>query len=261
MRALYASNILRIWELGQQQHPLDRALTILAAGCADLSPAQLAELTIGARDRALIELRELTLGEEMEARASCPRCGETLEFRLKTSELRGQGAANDTGEARSAQPIIEGRAGAQAGLGEEIVIGGRRFALRVPTSRDLAAVASSADAAQARRSLACRCLVDPGDPQGIGISEQLSEEAVVEIERRLTGADPQGEMLVNLSCPACAHAWQLAFDIAAWFWSEISALAMRLFAEVDALARAYGWSERDILAMSAARRRAYLEMA
>ncbi len=243
MRPLAASDILRIWELGQGQPPPDRALTILAAGRADLSGTQLAELTVGARDRDLLELRELTLGEEMDASASCPRCGAALEFRLRTSELRGLSAAD-----------------APVG-GEEIIIQGKRFHLRAPTSRDLVAVAGCEDLAQARRALACRCLVDPDDPQAIGIEEPISEKIVCEIESRVAEADPQNEMLINLSCPACAHRWQLAFDIAGWFWNEIRALAMRLLAEVDALARAYGWSERDILAMSAARRRAYLEMA
>ena len=53
---------------------------------------------------------------------------------------------------------------------------------------------------------------------------------------------------------------QLLFDIGAFLWSEIEACASRLLAEVDALARAYGWRERDILAMSGIRRAAYLDM-
>jgi hypothetical protein len=45
-----------------------------------------------------------------------------------------------------------------------------------------------------------------------------------------------------------------------FFWSEISAEARRLLLEVHNLASAYGWSESDILSMSALRRRYYLEM-
>jgi hypothetical protein len=50
------------------------------------------------------------------------------------------------------------------------------------------------------------------------------------------------------------------FDMPAYFWSEIQMGARRLLQEVHALASAYGWRESEILMLSAARRRAYLEM-
>jgi hypothetical protein len=72
--------------------------------------------------------------------------------------------------------------------------------------------------------------------------------------------DPQSDVELSLSCPNCGHAWRAPLDIASYFWSEVEAWAQRLLLEVHQLARGYGWSERDILAMSARRRRAYLEM-
>jgi len=45
-----------------------------------------------------------------------------------------------------------------------------------------------------------------------------------------------------------------------FFWAELAAEAKRLLREVDALARAYGWREADILALSSQRRHAYLEL-
>jgi hypothetical protein len=68
-------------------------------------------------------------------------------------------------------------------------------------------------------------------------------------------------MLLDFICPVCGHAGQTLFDIAGYLWEEIRTQAQRLLHEVHALARAYGWREGDILALSAARRRAYLEMA
>jgi hypothetical protein len=73
--------------------------------------------------------------------------------------------------------------------------------------------------------------------------------------------DPQAEMLLDLSCPTCGHAWQAVFEIVTFLWTEIRVRARRLLREVDALARAYGWAEGDILAMSEARRGLYLQMA
>jgi len=65
---------------------------------------------------------------------------------------------------------------------------------------------------------------------------------------------------LDLACPSCGHLGQAIFDISAIFWAEISAQARRLLREIHLLASAYGWREADILAMSARRRQAYLEM-
>jgi hypothetical protein len=63
-----------------------------------------------------------------------------------------------------------------------------------------------------------------------------------------------------MDCPACGHQWRALFDVAAFLWREIDAWAKRSLNEVHALASAYGWSQRDILSMSASRRRRYVSM-
>ena len=73
-------------------------------------------------------------------------------------------------------------------------------------------------------------------------------------------ADPQAEIILVFSCQGCARRWEMLFDIAHFFWNEIAAEARRLLREIDALARAYGWSEREILSLSARRRQSYLEL-
>jgi hypothetical protein len=50
------------------------------------------------------------------------------------------------------------------------------------------------------------------------------------------------------------------FDAGSFFWSELGAWARRLLHEIHSLARAYGWSESEILTLSPARRQAYLEL-
>ena len=72
--------------------------------------------------------------------------------------------------------------------------------------------------------------------------------------------DPQAEVLLDLDCPACNHRWQILFDIASFFYAEVSAYAKRLLREVHTLARRYGWREADILSMSTARRQFYIEL-
>src|SRR5262249_17949821 len=158
----------------------------------------------------------------------CPGCGERLEFDLSTADLR------------SPAPLPMG----------ELEHEGRIVRFRALNSHDLAAVAGAASVGQARWLLADRCLID-----GAGI--ELTDELVEALAPRFAGADPMAETLLALPCPACAHEWQLPLDIEAYLWREIAAEARRLLLEVHTLARAYGWREADILAMSATRRRAY----
>jgi hypothetical protein len=58
----------------------------------------------------------------------------------------------------------------------------------------------------------------------------------------------------------CTYSWHAAFDIATYLATEVHTWASRQLREVHDLARAYGWSEAEILAMSPTRRRAYLEL-
>ena len=61
------------------------------------------------------------------------------------------------------------------------------------------------------------------------------------------------------ACPTCGAVSQPVLDPAALVWREFAALARRLEDEVHVLARAYGWSEPEILALSEQRRRRYVE--
>ena len=80
------------------------------------------------------------------------------------------------------------------------------------------------------------------------------------VAEQMAARDPLAEIELALACPACGHQWQLVFDIASFLWLKIEMQARRLLREVHALARAYGWREADILALSPGRRQAYLEM-
>ena len=61
-------------------------------------------------------------------------------------------------------------------------------------------------------------------------------------------------------CADCGHAWDALLDIGACFWAELASHARQLMDSVHRLASAYGWCEADILALSPARRSAYLAM-
>jgi uncharacterized protein (UPF0212 family) len=234
MQPFSAETILGVWETGRQRHELDRALILLAAALPGSSNDELLDLTIGERDARLLQLRTLMFGPRAEGFAECPECGERVELPLDTATL--------------AQPNHV------AAKVHEIEAVGSRVRFRVPTSRDLAEVAAAPDASQGLRGLIERCVIQPGS------SNELPNDVMEALNQAMLEADPQAESIVALSCPGCGRRWEMLFDIAHFFWNEMAAQARRLLQEIDVLARAYGWTEREILNLSPVRRQTYLEL-
>ena len=233
-RSLSPQTILDVWEAGRQQHELDRALTLLAAAHPELSREQLADLTIGERDAQLLRLRIATFGGSAGGTAECPQCGERVEFSLDACAL----ADAETFE-RPAR---------------EIEIDGTSVRFRLPTSRNLAEAVTAQDDFRCVRRLIEQCIIEPR------LTDELSEDFVAALSDAMAKADLQAEIIISLGCPNCGKHWELLFDIAHFFWIEIATHAQRLVQEIDALARAYGWTEREILSLPAQRRRIYLEL-
>jgi hypothetical protein len=72
--------------------------------------------------------------------------------------------------------------------------------------------------------------------------------------------DPAASINLSLGCEDCGHHWLADFNIGSLLWDEIDGCARALLVEVHNLARAYGWTEQEILALSPQRRAAYLDM-
>lgn len=242
MQALSAARILDLWGQGYHLHPVDKALLILSHACPEYSWDQLAGLSLGRRDALLIQLRELTFGDTLDACAECPRCQEGLEFSCSTRPLLVDSATD---------PVVE----------KSLTIDGHELRLRCPDSRDAAAVAACADLDAARDLLVTRCVRHATHTGGRTSEEGLPEAIQPAISKALAEIDPQAEILFDLNCSACGHLWQSAFDIVGYFWAEIQGRARRLLQQVDILARRYGWTERDVMALSNTRRSLYLQMA
>jgi hypothetical protein len=247
MMALSASELLAVWEQGQGRSPIACALLLLTAASPDLSPAK---LSIGRRDALLLSLREWLFGSRLVSLAVCPGCSRSVEVGFDLSEVRvaADGAQPEALTVRS---------------------GGYEARFRLPNSEDLEAVvtdAKTAAAGSAPGSLLSRCLLEarrtgrkqPSTP--VESARELPPALVAAIAEKMEQADPQANVRLNLSCADCGRRWQAVFDIASYLWSEIDHWARRVLRETHLLASAYGWREADILAMSALRRRLYLEM-
>lgn len=236
MRCLSAAELLDLWDRGHGQHPNTRAMLLLRACCPELSGAALAELPVGWRDSMLVKLRELVFGPAMTGFATCPRCGERLEFDFDSRELIGSEEA-----AAPSEIVVEYKE--------------RQWRFRLPGTADLDAIRQARSVPEARQMLMQRCLA--GDQGNAEIPPAL--ESLVSL--RMAEADPRADIQMALNCPGCGHFWAAPFDIVPFFWQEIQAHAKRWLREVHILASRYGWSERDILNTPARRRQLYIEMA
>lgn len=242
MQSLSASNVIRIWELGQDRHPVDRALLMLSFACPDKSLEQLISLTVGQRDAHLLKVRELTLGSQLNGSASCPHCQERLEFDFQIADI----LMVDLNQ------IVE----------QEYSLTAEGFDLRfrLPNSQDLASIVGCRNYQEANSLLIQRCLLEASCDERPVVHQELPPTAIALLTEQIAEYDPQAEIQLALNCPACEHSWSAWFDIVDFFWTELTAQAKRLLQEVHLLARFYGWREADILSMSAVRRQSYLEM-
>jgi hypothetical protein len=241
MARISAADIIRVWECTQGADATSGALMLLAAAHPEAAADELLSLSIGQRDARLMEMRQELFGNTARAFAECPQCADRLEYDIPAAQMFETGAG-------SAEPLSI--------LSREWSV---RF--RLIDSSDFAVAGAYDSVTAARRMLAERCILEAAKGDAVIKPEDVPEAVMDMISERLGAADPNADLSICLECPACGHGWEVIFEIASFLRSEVSALAKRLMREVDVLARAYGWNEADILAMSWVRRQFYMELA
>ena len=238
------AQILNTWEQAAGRHAVDRALTMLWTVDPVQDYADLAHLPLGERNARLLQLHAGTFGNRMLCCADCPVCSERLEFSVYAQDVL---AAATSATSSSSEHTLE--------------LDGKVQKFRLINSLDLAAAAQKGSFGNARQELVRRCITgDQPSGQLPAAAEQMSDSFIAQLAAALAAADPLADIVFNLTCPVCGGAWQAPFDIASYLWEEVRSLARRLLVEIHTLASAYGWREADILALSPARRQAYLEL-
>ena len=253
MRNLSAAELLTAWEHALGQSPVQQALVLLAAAYPEHAPEQLAQFSIGQRDACLLTLRERLFGAQLNSVTACPQCQQRIELAFTVPDIRVEPTLTD--------PI------AQAGEVMTLTMEGYRVHFRLPNSLDLAAIETSTDVNQAREQLLHRCLqsvmregAESDDEELLDNGGQLPMTLVNAMAERMAQADAQADTRLALSCPDCRYEWHATFDIATYLMGEMHHWGKYVLREVHSLARAYGWREADILAMTPTRRRTYLEL-
>ncbi len=222
--------ILALWERGVGLGHWAREDSLLVT----LGPPPAA---LGARNAALLRLRGQLFDRAWPLCSRCPACAADCEFVADCLAL-----ADDL----SAVAAPPGTA--------RVDRSGRSIALRAPTVHDLREIAVLPDAHSAARALLARCVSD-GETL-----DELDEQAVADLSAHIERLDPGAVVSFALHCPDCGHDWSAAIDVGNALWSELQRAAEGALIEIDALARAYGWTEREVLSLSPVRRAAYLQL-
>lgn len=233
MERLSDDIILKAWEVGADRGSVDRPLALLWAGGIN-ADQDFADLPLAIVDRHLLELRAKTFGDTLPCMASCPECEEALEMEL------------------SAQSLLNGLSASPPGT-EDVTLGNHHFHVRPVTSRDMADISECLSLDEVKTMLRKRIC-------GMR-TDEIPLEILPDLDSIIEARESYNEIALTLNCINCAHTWTEILDIGGFFWTELEAHAMRLLSEISEIARAFSWSEQEILALSPHRRRAYLTLA
>jgi hypothetical protein len=192
----------------------------------------------------------------VQLRCPNPACRAAIEVDLSPDELLGL-ADEVTGE------VVE------------VTAGRRRLLVRKPTAEDqlawgaLAGHDQQAAVPAMARSLVVgaggqqRCPEDrlPAQIDPEAAAPALDDAEVEAIQAALQEHDPLASFRLAVGCPACGQLHEHDVDLAALLLGRLAEMQWRLVDEVHTLARCYGWTEQQVLAVPARRRARYLALA
>lgn len=236
-----ADRLLRLWTEARDVDPMERPAALLAVLTDGGGLSSLAHLPLGERDRRLLSMYQAMFGPRLDAVTPCHSCGELVEVTVDVSEILAQEpGSSDLMKVHHLE------------LGEVAVD------VRLPSTADLVAATAASTVEAAREALIGRCVSDV--VRDGGCARRLDDTEIDALAAELERLDPLLDLELSLTCPACGAGNEVPLDVGAFVWAEVAVRARRLLLEVDALARRYGWSEGEIIALKPARRAVYLEL-
>jgi hypothetical protein len=234
-------------------------VTAVLAGCVTrlgdlepVSPDVVRRLLVADRDYLLLRLRQLTFGDRVRAELVCPwaECGERVSIEFGVSDI----PVHEPPE-RAPQHVL--RLSAAADPDQQEVV------LRLPTGADQEDIApwAARDEPRALTALLGRCVLRvDGRPPGEDRLGALSPRARAEIEAELERLAPRVERTMETTCAECGRAFTAPLDLYRFFFGELRTDRALLYREVHYLAFHYHWTESEILALSRAKRRTYIDL-
>jgi hypothetical protein len=231
------ATLLSLWERGLAQGDCDRADSLLET----FEPAP-APLTLGERTFRLLNLHASLFGRHVDLVSHCPGCGATAQFTADCGALAERIAPKE-----------------MAGP-HHLLVGDLEVSFRLPASADLVAASSEPDEDAFVRCLVTRCVLSCSR-NGIAMPAHAWLDDVFDaVSDRIEALDPGVSVSFALQCPECGRQWRAPLDCGQLLWQKVQTAAERVLLDVDALARAYGWTEAEVLNLSPVRRAAYVQM-
>lgn len=168
------------------------------------------------------------------ATLACPACAARFEIELPLARCR--------------QPVDDTPLSLHTADGTPLHV-------RLPTGSDLQAWRALPHPDEA--ALAAHLLLDL-DGRAPPAGYVPAPDVVTAVADALAERDPFTVLPVQAACPDCGHLQEADIDLQALLLRDLAAQQRRLLAEITALARAFHWSEAQILALPAWRRAHYL---
>lgn len=221
------SAILDLWENGACDHPLDRALGLIALIEGEVPLEELAALPIAERDARLFSVTETIFGPLLTLSATCTVCAAQTDLTFSVSDIK----MLDTPERFSGVFHHEGR----------------DYPYRMPNSRDMANALRAPDP---QRTLLLSLLN----------LAQADRALIAKFDATLEEQSGLETLSLGFDCAECKAGQDAPFDILDYLWSRIVAEARRLIWDVHLLARSYGWTSDEILSLSRLRRAEHVAM-
>jgi hypothetical protein len=221
------------------------ALTLRIGEVEGPSMDRIRELTAGDRERLVLALCARLLGPEVDLIATCQSCGAVAEMPVRFADVAGA----------STQP------GVTAESRVELAAGDARWVarLRPPVGTDLERAAR--DGLRAARDLIVSCIEELTDPSGHRVAQsELPTACESVVADALFALDPAAESLIEVDCPSCAKPIDALLDGYAILQCGLGG-ANRIYDDVFRIARAFHWSEHEILSLPLRRRRHYVAIA
>lgn len=232
------SALLSLWERGLAQADCARGDALLQAFDDDPSAAR----TLGERTFRLLTLHARLFGQHIDLLSHCPACGAAAQFIADCIAL----AAQMPPPKRAAPHRID--------------IEGLDVTFRLPESADIAAASRQPDDDAFVRRLLERCVLSCTQAGQEVPSSEWPDAVVDALSQQIEALDPGASVSFALRCPQCATQWRAPLDCGQLVWQKVQMAAERLLLDIDVLARAYGWTEPEVLSLSAVRRAAYVQM-
>lgn len=231
--------------------PAERISMLLAALVLRIgeieTPAmdRILELSAGDRERLVLALCARLMGAEVDLTATCPSCSTVAEMPIRFAEVL---ALHDA-------PIPDGLSHV------ELDVDGGIWTARLRPAKGADLERAARAGSRAARGLIVGCIEELRDSSGKPvIASALPSVCEAQLADALLALDPAAETRVVAECPSCGQPLDALLDGYTLLRGGLGGVH-GVYDEVFRMARAYHWSEAEILSLPLRRRRHYLAIA